>query len=363
MRRGRLSILLCALAVAAPVGLVACGGGSNGSTTAAGEGKVGTLPAGVVAQVDDRRITEGALDRALQQSLAQMQLQTQTVPAAGTEAYATARRSALQNLVASQIFTIEAAKCGTPCKVTNGEITKQLDKVKRTSFENSQAKFDDFLKRSKFTLADASSLIRTQLQRQKIFANVTKPIRFTAAEALAYYRSHRRNYKNPELREARHILVATLKEAQDLRKVLTDANFADLAKKNSLDPGSKAQGGDLGIIAPGSGLVPEFEKALNSLKLGQISQPVKTQFGYHLIEVTKITPAETLSFAKVKSSIIQTQLQLRRQAALTKWQTDVYQGWRKRTVYSSADLLPPPLPAPATGVTVTAGSTVPATNP
>jgi parvulin-like peptidyl-prolyl isomerase len=362
MRRGRHFTLLCALAVAASMVLAACGGGSNGTTAAAGDGKVGSLPAGVVAQVGAQKITATQLNRALEQQLAQMKLQNQTVPAQGTEAYATARRSALQNLVASRIYAIESAKCGAPCTVTPGEIQAQIDKVKRTSFGNSQAQFDDFLKRSKFTLADANALIRAQLQRQKIFASVTKPIRYTGAEALAYYRSHRKNYNNPELREARHILVATLPEAQRLRARLTDANFAELARANSIDPGSKASGGDLGIIVPG-GFVPEFQKAVDTLKLREISQPVKTQFGYHLIEVTKITPPETLSFAKVKSSIIQTQLQLRRQAALTKWQADVYQGWRKRTVYSSRDLLPPPLPAAVTGVTITAGSTVPATNP
>jgi foldase protein PrsA len=363
MRRGRLFILLCALAVAASMGLSACGGGSGGSSSTAGEGTVGTLPAGLVARVGDQRITAAQLNRALEQQLAQLGITGEKVPAEGTPEYAAARVSALQNLVASRIYGIEAAKCGTRCKVSEAEIKAQLDKVKRTSFDNSQARFDDFLKRSKFTLADAGNLIRSQLYRQKIFASVTKPVRFTAAEAQAYYRSHLRQYMNPELRQARHILVATKAEADRLRAQLNDANFAELARKNSLDPGSKASGGDLGIIAPGSGLVPEFEKALNSLKLREISRPVKTQFGWHIIEVTKITPPETLSFAKVKSSIIQTQLTLRRQAALTKWQADVFQGWRKRTVYAERSLLPPPVAPAATGLTVTAGSTVPATNP
>jgi parvulin-like peptidyl-prolyl isomerase len=361
MRRGRLFIILCALAVAASVGLAGCGGGSGDTTSTAGEGTVGSLPAGVVARVGDREVTAAQLDRALAQQLAQMVLQNQTPPKEGTEEYAEARRSALQNLVATRIYTILAASCGRPCRVTQAAIDDQLDKVKRTSFNNSEAQFQTFLKRSRFTLADASSLIRTQLQRQKIFASVTKPVRYTRAEARVYYREHRQQYNNPELRQARHILVATRAEADRLRAQATDANFAALARQHSIDPGTKAQGGDLGTIVAG-GFIPEFVAAVNRLKLREISQPVKTQFGYHLIEVTKITPAELLSFDRVASSIIETQLQLRRQAALTKWQADVYQGWRKRTVYANRELLPPPLPTAPAAVTVTSGA-APATTP
>jgi foldase protein PrsA len=315
----------------------------------------------VVARVDDQRVTTAQLDRALAQQLAQMVLQNQTPPKPGSEEYAQARVSALQNLVASRIYTIEAGKCGMPCKVTQAEIDDQLEKVKRTSFNNSEAQFQQFLKRSKFTLADASALIRAQLQRQKIFASVTKPVRYTRAEARVYYNENRRQYNNPELRQARHILVATKAEADRLRAQVTEASFAALAREHSIDPGSKAQGGDLGTIVEG-GFIPEFVAVVKRLKQGVISQPVKTQFGYHLIEVTKITPPELLSFDKVASSIIDTQLQLRRQAALTKWQADVYQGYRKRTVYAEKALLPPPLPTAPTGVTVTS-SAPPATTP
>jgi parvulin-like peptidyl-prolyl isomerase len=359
MRRERLFILLCALAAVVSIALAGCGGGSGGGASSTTEGRVGDLPAGVVAQVGDQRITTAQLDRALEQQLAQLAIQKKPVPKQGTKEYDETRKSALEGLVAQRIYAIEAAKCGTPCRVTQAQIDKQLDMVKRTSFSNSQAQFDQFLKRSKFTLADASALIRAQLQRQKIFASLTKPIRYTPAEAQKYYRENISQYKNPELRQARHILVPTKALADRIRAQVNDSNFAALAKRYSTDPGSKAQGGDLGTIFPGTDLVPEFQKALNSLKVGQISQPVQTQFGWHIIEVTKITPPGTLSFAKVRSSIIQTQLQLKRQAALAKWQTDVFQGWRKKTVYADESLLPAPAAAAATGVTVTAGQTTP----
>ncbi len=85
--------------------------------------------------------------------------------------------------------------------------------------------------------------------------------------------------------QARHILVKTEQEAKDLKQQLsTGASFADLAKAHSKCP-SGQEGGDLGTFAPGQ-MVPEFDQVVFSdLPVGEVSEPVKTQFGYHLLEV------------------------------------------------------------------------------
>lgn len=105
-----------------------------------------------------------------------------------------------------------------------------------------------------------------------------------------YYADHKDEFEQVK---ARHILIraegaggdaAARKKADDIRKTLTDANFADAARKDSDDKGSAVAGGNLGMFQRGQ-MVPEFERAAFALKTGEISQPVRSDFGYHIIQV------------------------------------------------------------------------------
>ena len=85
---------------------------------------------------------------------------------------------------------------------------------------------------------------------------------------------------------ARHILVPSAQACEDIKKEIEGgAQFADLAREHSTCPSSR-RGGDLGEFSPGM-MVPEFDKVVFSAAVGEVQGPVKTQFGYHLIEVTK----------------------------------------------------------------------------
>ena len=85
--------------------------------------------------------------------------------------------------------------------------------------------------------------------------------------------------------KARHILVSTQTECESLKKEIEGgADFAEMAKKHSTCPSGK-QGGDLGEFGPGQ-MVPEFDKVVFSGEVGKVHGPVKTQFGYHLLEIT-----------------------------------------------------------------------------
>lgn len=87
---------------------------------------------------------------------------------------------------------------------------------------------------------------------------------------------------------ARHILVSTEEQCNDLKKQITEgADFTEIAQQHSSCP-SKAQGGDLGNFGPGQ-MVPEFDKVVFSAPINEVQGPVKTQFGYHLLEVTSRT--------------------------------------------------------------------------
>ena len=85
--------------------------------------------------------------------------------------------------------------------------------------------------------------------------------------------------------KARHILVSTKEQCEELKKQIeAGSDFAEMARKHSSCPSSK-QGGNLGEFGPGE-MVPEFDKVVFSAEIGKVQGPIKTQFGYHLVEVT-----------------------------------------------------------------------------
>jgi len=104
--------------------------------------------------------------------------------------------------------------------------------------------------------------------------------------------------------EARHILVDSEDKAKELRaKIVAGGDFAQLAKENSTDTGSKDQGGVLGYFGHGQ-MVPEFEAAAFKLQKGEISEPIHTNYGWHIIKVDDRRKKEPPSFAAVKDTIV-----------------------------------------------------------
>jgi peptidyl-prolyl cis-trans isomerase D len=136
------------------------------------------------------------------------------------------------------------------------------------------------------------------------------------ADVQAYYNAHKDQYEVKEQVKTRHILIAVpagadaktdaaaKAKAEDLLKqIKAGGNFADLASKNSDDPGSKTQGGELPMI-PTAGLDPAYAKAAMALNPGQTSDVVKSQFGYHIIQTEQKDAAHTKPLAEVKAEII-----------------------------------------------------------
>ena len=141
-------------------------------------------------------------------------------------------------------------------------------------------------------------------------------IQVDPAEVKKYYDEHQRQFGVPEQRQASHILIAVDKSADapakqkaqaqaeqiynDVKK--NPASFADLAKKYSQDPGSAANGGDLGSFARGS-MVKAFDDAVFNMKAGDISPPVESEYGYHIIRLTGITPGQARSLEQTRPEI------------------------------------------------------------
>lgn len=123
----------------------------------------------------------------------------------------------------------------------------------------------------------------------------------------AYYNSNKEEFTTKAEVRARHILIKgsgaeELKKIKDIRSEVSKIDFAELAKKYSQDEGSKEKGGDLNFFARGQ-MVKEFEEAAFSLPIGQLSEPVKTDYGYHLIKVEERREGETKPLAVVEREI------------------------------------------------------------
>ena len=128
-----------------------------------------------------------------------------------------------------------------------------------------------------------------------------------------YFTANKDQYQEEEKVKARHILVKfdeskpgdvdrALKKIQEIKKKTESEDFAKLAKENSDDPGSKAKGGDLGFFGRGR-MVPEFEKVAFSAELNKVSDPVKSQFGYHIIKVEDKKEAVSKTLDDVKNEV------------------------------------------------------------
>ena len=175
--------------------------------------------------------------------------------------------------------------------------------------------------------AKLEDIMNAVLAQEFLQREIEGKVKITDDEIETYYKGHEEEFTNPESAKARHILLKVPEgadekawkeaesKAKDIKKKLENGeDFAELAKKYSDDPGSKNKGGDLGFFTKGR-MVPEFESAAFSLKPGELSDPVKTNFGYHLIEVQEKKAASTKTLAEVQAQIRQT-LQTEKQQQL-----------------------------------------------
>lgn len=178
---------------------------------------------------------------------------------------------------------------------------------------------------------------------------MAKQVTVPEADARAFYENNKKRYEVPEQRRASHILIAVAKDASDADKAKAKAkaedvlkkvranpgDFAKLAKQYSDDPGSAANGGDLDWLGRGA-TVPPFEAALFALKDHEISDLVLSDFGYHVIELTGVKPAQVKPFEAVRGEI---DAEIGKQLAQKKFQ-DAAESFANG-VYEQADALAP----------------------
>jgi foldase protein PrsA len=175
---------------------------------------------------------------------------------------------------------------------TDAQINAEEDKVK-ARYPNGQ--FEQIVKQQGLTDADVKGIFRQQLVLQQAVSKNVPPV--TDAQIKDYFNRNHALLDKPEQVRARHILVPDLKTAQTVEaKLKSGADFAALAKQYSTDPASKDKGGELGWFGHGQ-MVPTFDNAAFSLPIGKVSEPVKSPFGYHIIQVEEKRPAVKATLA------------------------------------------------------------------
>lgn len=144
------------------------------------------------------------------------------------------------------------------------------------------------------------TLISVLLEKQ-----IEEKTKVSDQEVKDYYEQHKNDLASISKMRASHILVKSEDEARKiLARIKKGEDFAKIAEKSSLDTGTAKNGGDLGYFSQGQ-MVPEFESAAARLKAGEISEPVKTRFGYHIIKVTDKQMGKPVEFEKIRSNIYQ----------------------------------------------------------
>ncbi|MDQ3751586.1 MAG: peptidylprolyl isomerase [Actinomycetota bacterium] len=282
--------LLGALLVVAMMAGVACGGGGSGNPL---EQSAATVNGEKVAADDIRDELAAFKETDQYKQLAQQQ---------GADAISRQfEQVTLARLVRRAVLVPVAEEMGI--EVSDDEIDQQLEQVK-AQLPNEEA-FDKALEERGFTLEEVKMLFHDQLIEQKLQQEVTADAGPTEERVRAEYDANPAAFDETHYQ---HILVKEEGTAKDLASRLqeapagkVDSLFPKLAKEFSEDPSAAENSGDLGFLPSGQ-LVPEFEEAAAKLDVGEVSAPVQTEFGFHVI---RVTGRRSLSFEEAKPQLEQ----------------------------------------------------------
>jgi parvulin-like peptidyl-prolyl isomerase len=292
----------------------ACGG----TTTA-------NLSSDDVAVVGDQQVSKEQFQQLMARAQKSYEQQKRPFPKAGTTEYEQLKGQAITFLVQQSEVDEQAKKLGVD--ISDERVDKEIARYKKQFYGGSDARYEKAVKQQGLTDDQAREAIRQQLISQALFKKVTGDVKASDADIKEYYDTHKTQYVQPESREVRHILVTQKALADSLYQQLkSGGNFAKLAKQYSKDPGSAANGGKL-TVSKGQ-TVPQFDKTAFSLKTGQISQPVHTQYGYHIIQaLSGVKTATTTKLADVRASIKQQLEQQKKNDKITKWLEDTKKSY------------------------------------
>jgi parvulin-like peptidyl-prolyl isomerase len=291
-----------------------------------------------VAVVGDQTISKDQFDRLIDQAKRNYKANHQDFPDTGTTQYIALRKQAMQFLVQRAEFEQKAKDLGI--KVTDSDVDNQLATIKSQYFGKAgkcdstcEKKFQDELKKQNLTIDQVRDDVRASVIQNKIYEKVTAGVTVNDKDIEDYYKKNKQQYIQPASRDVRHILVKKKALADQIYDQVTHGgNFANLAKKYSTDPSSKDSGGKM-TISKGR-QVPEFDKVAFALKTHEIGKPVKTTYGWHVIQaLTPVKKASTTKLSEVRTAIRQQLLQQKKQDEMRKWVDETAKSFKSKTAY------------------------------
>jgi len=261
---------------------------------------------------------------------------TKTLKADCKQLFTSLSSQVMDFLIKAYWYQADAHKLGV--SVTDAQVQKALATAKKGQFSTA-AQFQTFLTTSGQTLADVTYRIRVQQVYTKLLDK--HPTTVTAAEIAAYYNSHRSQFGSPQTRNMRVVLAKTQAQAAAALSALKHgSSWTTVAKKYSIDPTTKNKGGVLTKVTQG-----QQDAALGTAAFGasvnKLVGPVKGQFGYYVVEVTKITPATSKTLVASTTLIKQTLTSQLQTAASTAVTDHAKKDWLSKTTcrsqYAMAD--------------------------
>lgn len=319
------------------------------------------VPGNSVAQVGDQPITKEQFDhwlpiiaRSSQQGTATVpdppsyrrciaaKRKAQPKPAKGQKAptdaalrqqceqqYKTVRSQTMNYLIQARWLEGEAQAQGV--KVSDAEVRKRFEQEKKRTFPKESA-YRAYLKQTGQTEADILFSFRLNLVSNRLRDKVIKgKAKVTDAEVARYYNSHKGQFAQPEKRDVLIVLTRTKARAEQARKALSSGqSWKAVVKRYSIDQQTQATGGLLAGVVRGQ-QDQALDKATFAASKGKLIGPLKAQFGWYVIKVTRITPRSQQSLAAARTSIRQQLSSQRQQAALNAFVKDFRKRWTDRT--------------------------------
>jgi foldase protein PrsA len=239
----------------------------------------------------------------------------------------------MQFLIQAQWVEQEAASRGV--KVSDQEVKNRLNEEKQRAFpgKKGEARYQQFLKTSGMSEEDILFRFKLETLQQKLTQKVTeKESKVTDKDVQAYYDKNKKRFAQPERRDLNVVLTKTKAKANQAKSEIDGGgSFKAVSKKYSIDEASKQQGGKLPDVAEGQ-QEASFNNAIFTAKKGSLEGPVKTQFGFYVFQVTKVSKASQQSLDQSRETIKNLLKSQKQQKALDTFIKDFRKRYKDKTV-------------------------------